>query len=193
MDSQGLAHKKYLVVDSNLYREDFIKLYQKCFSEPPYNEDWSYESVAELWDQHISNGLIGICLSEGSVIGFVTGYQASMKITDDIDQLLTETSNSGKSLDFDLETTVYVSELAVSMEYRRQGIAKIMTEHLFEGFKKRSMTHYFMRADLTNAHSVPLFVKYFGGKQMDLIVTTTENEILAGSTSLEKGYWYGEL
>jgi ribosomal protein S18 acetylase RimI-like enzyme len=171
---------EYIVVNSNLYREDFINLYQTCFKEPPYNENWSYETVAELWDDQKAGGIIVLCLTNNNVIGFATAYQASLKTTNDIDQFLSEIKEQDKLVPFDLETTIYVSELAVSSQYRRQGIAKLLIECLFAEFKKNEMIQYFMRADLTGAHSVPLFVKYFGGKQMDIIVTTTDTEAMIG-------------
>ena len=187
---------EYIIIDNNnidLCRDGFIKLYQESFSEPPYNETWSYETVLDTWNVHLNNGLIVVCLFNDIVIGFVCGYQAKLKVTKDIDQMTNKLESTNKLLDFDLDKTIYVSELAVMKEHRGRGIAKTLVAILFNEFKKNGMIHYFMRSDLNNSQSAPLFIRYFNGKQMDITVENSSAEILANSASAEKGFWYGPL
>jgi ribosomal protein S18 acetylase RimI-like enzyme len=184
----------YVLINSDnasFYREDFIKLYQKCFSEEPYFETWNYDDVLEIWDSHIQKGIIIVCVSKQNVIGFILGHKANNDATSDVSEMLTQLGNM--KLDIELDKTIYISELAVSSDHRRCGIAKELVNNLFTEAKKLNLSTYLMRSDLKNSKSSPLFIKYFNGQQLDICLNNSLHEELANSASLQKGMWWGPI
>ena len=179
--------------NAHLYQDKCIELYQRCFKEPPYNEDWPYNTVLEIWKLHRDSGHIVTYQIDDKLVGFIYGYRAGLKINDDIDQMMKEVTTADISLDFDLNDTMYISELAVMKEHRRKGIARALADHLFKISKTNAMTHYLLRSDLNNSQSAPLFIKYYNGKQLDIVTGNDLSEISVNSASEEKGHWYGPL
>jgi ribosomal protein S18 acetylase RimI-like enzyme len=174
------------VDSSHQYKDQFIALYQDSFKEPPYCENWSYEDVEVTWCDHVSQGMVVVCVdATDRVIGFVCGYMGHLRVTDAVEQVESQLSN------FNLEKTLYVSELAVAREHRRKGFANAMVDCMFGEFKKQGATHYFLRSDLNNSVSAPLFIKYYNGKKMDIVAS--KSDACNFSASKEKGFWCGPL
>lgn len=174
-----------------IYQDQFIKLYQQCFSEPPYCENWSYADVLDTYITHVDKGSVIVCMANpDQLIGFMCAYESVTKLTDDIDQMLAHHTGI---LEFDLNKSIYVSEMAVDPNFRGKGIARALTVATFDVYKSRGLTHYFMRSDLSESKSAPLFIKYFNGSPTAVIVPNTDDEVAAGSQSSAKGFWYGPL
>ncbi len=153
----------YVIVDDSngdLYRDSVIKLYQESFREEPYFESCPYSDVLHIWNSHLSKGSIIVCVLDQNVIGFVFGHQAKLS-TDDIIKMLNK---------FDLNKTIYVSELAVC-DYFGEIIARTLVDNLFSEAKKKNQTHYCVGSDIKNSIT----------------------EMISGSELIGDDLWYGPL
>lgn len=95
------------------------KLYQECFSEPPYREYFSPGQVWNIMATYIKYGLLFI---NQNPAGQVTGFVASVPL-----KIEPEVLALAKPFGFGDEQDWYAADLGVAKSSRRQGLGRKLT------------------------------------------------------------------
>ncbi|MDO5561590.1 MAG: GNAT family N-acetyltransferase [bacterium] len=96
------------------YQGQLDKLYQQCFSEPPYCEYFSPGKVWEIMTSYIKHGVFFISHDQA---GQATGFVASIPLKDEPEVLAL-----AKPFGFNEEEDWYAADLGVAKSARRQGL-----------------------------------------------------------------------
>lgn len=195
MDKQNF---KLVEVDNNnkdKYLSKFIDLYISAFSEPPYFEKYSRDWVIKnVWLPHLKYGKIILAVnSDDQVLGLsccinVMQIPGDAKGNDGVKDFFIK-----NSLPFDLESTCYMSEIAVDKRFRRQGVGMALIQARINWAKNQNMNFYVMRTDSQNLNSINLYKKMGAKVIKDLIQDVSDLAAEVSSASTERIIIYGKI
>ena len=96
--------------------DDIIALYIACFNAPEKNENWTYHSAKEYFQQRITEGsfFLGIRENNSLVAVLCAGYAKKSFIRND--------------LDIKLDASLYISLVAVEKKHQGKGLGKQLLE-----------------------------------------------------------------
>jgi ribosomal protein S18 acetylase RimI-like enzyme len=105
-----------------------IPLYQTCFKEKPYEEEWDAETVASMFDFYCA-ATCYVAIYRDLVVGFCCGN--AFHLLEGADKELYDfMMKADTELPFSLKSTFYISELGVAGEYRMLHIGSQMVSIL---------------------------------------------------------------
>jgi ribosomal protein S18 acetylase RimI-like enzyme len=132
---------------NNGFANGLINLYQKIFSEPPYNEFFTDEEVRILLTSYLEEGVLFLKYVEQEVVGFSAAvpfiksliFQATINDIDGKSTVFT-IDFLEKKLGFASNNTWYLADLGVKQNYRSQGFGSELTSSLFQVLKTGTTT-----------------------------------------------------
>ncbi len=162
----------------------FATVYKEAFGGPPYFETYTDEDIcSHVWEPHISECVIVAEAPE--VVGLSCCHAILAPTEPNIrDFLLTQ------ELPFDPHEGIYMSELAVRSEERRNGLGLALVQARFVWAKKRGFRFYLMRTAASGSNSARLY-RRLGAKQTSFMQNVSGNDIVTAST--ERIFLWGEL
>ncbi|HAZ17110.1 MAG: hypothetical protein A3H59_01340 [Candidatus Jacksonbacteria bacterium RIFCSPLOWO2_02_FULL_43_9] len=164
------------------HRKGFVDLYKEAFGEAPYFETYDEEDIIrDVWNPHLIDGCIVLATDDMEVIGL--GCALSVHKASEIHTFLC----SLPSLPFPIETTVYISELAVNKKYRRHGIGTRLVSAMLDWARRNGFTHYVMRTASEGSNSIGLF-RRLGACDIPQGIQHLQN---VNSASISRVYLYG--
>lgn len=178
------------------YLDGFVDVYIQAFGGPPYCEKFESKWVREyVWNKHIDNGCIIIAKNgDNNVIGLCCAISFECISGDDPNISVKEfLSGHSNHLPFELESSCLISELAVSLDYRRMGIAKLMLEELYRWMKESCYKNYAARTAGISSNSKQLLLKLGAKLLMGIKQELKEHVEGIESQSKERIYLYGEV
>lgn len=126
-----------------------IRVYQKAFAEPPWNEIWSDDQVIEdmrfAFSQKDSFALVAE-EKKDQLAGFTWGYLLPLEKFPFLQGRVKESSS-------------YMDEVAVSKETRRKGIGSLLCQAYIEKVAEQGIQEIVLRTDQRNTASMALFQK----------------------------------
>lgn len=140
--------KGFIVIDNDKLGKDrdirlnIADLYAKIYSAAPWYEKWTRESaLAELDEVKEKQGFVGVLASlEDKLIGFSWGYDIPLENTSRVDfdkirrELLTK--------NLDLNKAFYAAETGVELDFRRQGIGRLLVKERLRATKGKEFILY---------------------------------------------------
>ena len=175
------------IVDSNdSARVGFAKTYKEVFAEKPYFENFEIEDIDQnVWLPHIGHCIVVVENNFREVVGFGCAHPFLADTEPSIRDFLV-----AQKLPFDSSKTIFMSELAVRKEFRRQGIgAKIITARLEWG-QKNGYTNFCMRTAEHKSNSRSIYEK-IGAKQAPFIQDVSNGKI--DTSSKQRVYLWGKI
>ena len=99
--------------------EKFASLYKSCFAEAPYFEDYDSEWVVRnVYDAHIRDGCIVVALQGSDLVGMACSKSMGLYKESSPYRYLANQD----VLPFNLDSSLFVTELAVLPRVRNRGI-----------------------------------------------------------------------
>lgn len=161
--------------DDDSLSQGFANVYASAFAEAPYFEKYENSWIIEnVWTPHKQHCIFIAMDSEG-----VSGLGCAHPIDSDLSSVgkfLLEISESGQELPFPINTTLYMSELAVLSQYRKNGLGRKLVEARLEWGKEAGFTHYCMRTAANGSNSRRLY-ESFGARQAEFIQSVADETV----------------
>jgi succinylglutamate desuccinylase/ribosomal protein S18 acetylase RimI-like enzyme len=159
-----------VVDDKNkeIYKEGFIKVYQKVFSESPYFEKWTFNEVSDIFDKLTSNHSVCLVLvtKENNKVVGLSGSLVLGSCSEELQNILTPVF--GKNV-------LYNAELAILEEHRHQGFAKDMINKRIEIAINDGFDYICMRTVKDNSMSQRIY-ESFGFTVLDDITQSVSQD-----------------
>lgn len=137
--------------------KDFAEVYANCFADPPYCETYDPEwIIAHVYNPHIAHGRVAVALKEGTMIGF----SCAMMLHADTSACYYKYLSAQENLPFEIDKSMFVTELAVLSEYRRKGLGTALAKHMM--CSKGSLHQYdhcVTRTAHQGSNSIGIFTK----------------------------------
>lgn len=178
--------------------QQFIDLYKNVFAGAPYFEeyedDWVYEFV---WQYHLLKGCIFLAFDEeDSLVGMGCAVgldKVSLATIDsDKDPLYQAKSFLIENALFDVNRTIYMSEIAVLPEFRRQGTGtRLIIKRWLWGFSQNYL-YYAMRTAAKSSNSYKIYER-LGAEPLAVIQDISDYAQSIKSASDQRIYLYGIL
>jgi len=168
----------------------FVSVYQEAFSGPPWYETHPTEHVQKnVWNEHLPYCII-LAVSGDEVIGIGCAHPtlAEMGTNGGVKEFL---EANRELVPFPLETTLYMSELAVLEPYREKGIGQELTKARWHWGRTNGMTHYAMRTAESGSLSKLLYEK-LGAQVVESLVQDVSDATIQ-SASDRRIYMWGKL
>ena len=176
----------------NEFKEGFIEVFKKAFAGAPYFESYqNSEVVSSAWDPHLNKGCIYLAANKGRIIGL--GCCLPLNKIDEADPNISalESLLSFPKLPFTLESTCYMSELAVLPEYRNFGIGTELIKKRLSWAKENNLNYYVMRTAAKNSNSLGLYLN-LGAKIISDLEQDVSN-IGVISASKKRIFLFGQI
>ncbi|CAA6802642.1 MAG: Unknown protein [uncultured Sulfurovum sp.] len=142
-----------------LYKNDYIKIYQNIFAQSPYFEIFTDEEVEEVYQLTLLNATISLLAIENNqIIGFALGIKLSIHHDEKFKILANQY--------FDLDKVLYNAELGVLPEYRNMGIGNKLIQKRLSFAKDIGYKIVCMRTKKEGSMSISLYQK-LGFKILD--------------------------
>lgn len=170
-------------------RAGFVEVYKAAFAEAPYFEEYDNDWITtNVWNTHLSHILIVAKIND-QIAGLGCAHPVLEEMST-VGTFLEEKERDGTKIPFPLETTIYMSELAVSGKFRKHGIGSKLIKLRHEKAKEIGFSHYCMRtaADGSNSRSI-----YESMGAQSLPFTQPVNDEGIDSQSESRIILYGEL
>lgn len=148
-----------------------ILLYIKIFSEAPYFEDFEMEEVKNDFNNYLNNGCILLAVDNNETVGFLCWENNK-----ELEHL---TRRNLENWGINNETDIYISELGVHSEFRKNGIAKNLMNKFMEINKDKNM---YLRTGIKNNDHVINFYRSFNFITTDVTEDVWSNRIDVGMT-----------
>ncbi len=186
---------KFLLVTrkhSLIYLPGFIQVYKEVFAGPPYFEVYSDDQVEQtVWHNHLTKGCIFLALDKTKVVGLGCSIPLNNikpgEPNRDVYDFLSEAPN----LPFSLGDTCYMSEVAVLLDYRNQGIGRELVRRRLSWAKKQGINNYVMRTASEGSNSLGIYLK-LGAKEINGLKQDI-SEVGIESASKYRIYLYGMI
>ncbi len=128
-------------------------VYQACFADPPYCEDFSVELVATIWTDFLRfNGLVFVAYVGQTLVGFSAGH--GLEFDTAITELLKQ-----QLIPIDAGRTVYMAELGVKHAWRGQDIGERLIDIRLAEIDATQYHWVLMRTSVENLKSTSLYQK----------------------------------
>lgn len=114
--------------------DELVDIYVEAFKGAPWFEDWSRDSALDCLRDQLINGDLLVEVRNASIVGMAIGV--AMKTYTGYQDLI----NYGASLD-----DYYISEIAVSKNWRGHGIGKKLTSAIAEYGHRKNHPHVTLR------------------------------------------------
>jgi ribosomal protein S18 acetylase RimI-like enzyme len=125
--------------------QEFSRVYAACFSEEPYLEQYEEEWVTEhIYSKHVDCGCVLVALKNAQLVGLACAKPMRMYTESSPYRYL----SGYASLPFELDRSLYMTELAVLPEVRRRGIGTALVT-LMQSWGK---VHQYEAAVVRTAH-----------------------------------------
>ncbi|MFN3188652.1 MAG: GNAT family N-acetyltransferase [Candidatus Paceibacteria bacterium] len=162
-------------------RSGFANLYQVAFAEAPYFETYSVDEVVNnVWNPHIDGQhCVIVATLDGAVVGLGCAHSAQDKLST-IGVFLAEKAAENQTVPFNLESTVYMSELAVGPHARKHGIGTELVKRRMDWARKSGFTHYCMRTAAVGSNSRMLYER-LGAKIAPFVQSITSEGVVSSS------------
>lgn len=135
--------------------DEFSEVYATCFAGPPYFEKYENGWIKEhVYDQHIKHGRIAVALKDSKVIGFTCAKLLHV----DKNACYYKHLSRQENLPFDLERSIFITELAVLPEFRNKGLGTALAKHMM---CNRSGLHQYDHCITRTAHQGSNSLKIF--------------------------------
>lgn len=169
--------------------QQFVQLYKKCFAEAPYFESYEDDWVRkEVCEKNMQLGCIFGAFSADVLIGFgcaliLNQYRDSSpyRYLEDV-----------RSLSFDLNDSVYMSELGVASDMRRHGVGMQLVQARLNWARGRGFSSFVMRTAGSGSNSLRMYkrlgAQLISGRQN---VCNVDDEVKTESS--ERIYLWGAL
>lgn len=154
------------------YKNNYIELYKKIFSQAPYFEIFTDEEVAEVYRLSLLDSSISLlAIKDNKIIGFALGIKLSIHNDDKFKTLV------GKH--FNINKVLYNAELGVLPEYRGLGIGGKLIDERMLFAKKMGYEIICMRTKKEGSMSISLYQK-LGFKILEGVeeISSTKKSIL---------------
>ena len=173
--------------------DGFIKVYREAFAGHPYYEEYTVDQARAVWDEHFQHGRIILAKHGGKVIGLGCSVALS-KAPQDVQDFLADMKVKGYLPDdFTPDAAWYMSELAVSEEYRNQGIAYELVRHRLIDVSHGRSAYYVMRTDSMESNSMHLYLRV-GAETIPELQDVSDGDQVKenGSKSTVRIYLFGK-
>jgi ribosomal protein S18 acetylase RimI-like enzyme len=127
--------------------DGIIKVYQKAFAEPPWNETWNDKQVLEsmLFNLSARKPIMLVAESENKIIGLTWGCGIPIEKFPFLANRIA------------LESTSYVAEVAVDGNYRKEGVGKSLTRGYMKLASRDGIQKIVLRTDKSNIAAMALY------------------------------------
>ena len=156
-----------------LQQEGLPELYKDVFGKPPYNESFTDDEIAEIFEQYLQHGKLFLAKDTGRVIGF--GASVPLVQEPVIEEILHDK--------LDTSVTWYMADLGVNEEYRKNGIGKMLVQKRIDAAPDGSIL--VMRTSINNLASQSIY-KSLGFVQVSDAYQFVEQARQDGSTATDK-------
>jgi ribosomal protein S18 acetylase RimI-like enzyme len=138
----------------NISSEDIdgiVRLYQRAFSEPPWNEIWGRKAVIE--DLKFAMCRVGVVAlladveQTDQIAGFTWGYKLPVSKFPFLKEYWSA----------NMQMVWYIDEVAVDVAYRRKGVGKLLTKSLEVEVALLGAKSICLRTDISNPASMGLY------------------------------------
>lgn len=162
----------------------FATVYREAFGGPPYFETYTDEGIRkDVWEPHLSECVI--VAEAPKVIGLACCHAILAPTEPSIrDFLLTQ------ALPFDPREGIYMSELAVLSEERRNGVGQALIQARFAWAKEQGFRFYLLRTAASGSNSERMY-RRMGAKQTNFTQNMGRGGIATAST--ERIFLWGEI
>jgi len=165
----------------------FIDVYQEAFLEPPWEEHHRAYSVhRKVWLSHLPHCLV-IALNQVDVIGLGCAHPVLAEVS--TGGMVKEFLEANReTAPFPLKQTIYMSELAVEKNHRKQGVGNSLIDAREDWARANGFTHYAMRTAQVGSKSAQLYLNR-GARLAEGLVQIVEDD----TASPTRVYYWGEL
>lgn len=143
------------------YRSKLIELYSFSFTEGEHAQHISIDEIEKLLDDRMKIGFGLMAIQKKNVIGVVLWF--SLKNDTDFP--------FDKHKDINPAKTIYITDLMVDAQYRRQGVAQELLKHFFKSSQVKHYDDVVIRVWDKNIQAVSLYNK-LGFKEIDTFFQT---------------------
>jgi GNAT superfamily N-acetyltransferase len=161
--------------DDDTHAQGFADVYMSAFAEAPYFETYEASWVIEnVWTPHKQH-----CIFVTTDDGIVSGLGCAHPIEDTLSpvgEFLLQISKSGQELPFPMSSTLYMSELAVLAQYRKQGLGRELIKARLAWGREAGFTHYCMRTAENGSNSRTLY-ESLGAKRANFVQSVADENI----------------
>lgn len=162
----------------------FAAVYKEAFGGPPYFETYTDKQVWEdVWEPHVSECVIVAETSQ--VVGLACCHAILAPTEPSIRSFLLT-----QMLPFDLREGIYMSELAVRMEERQQGLGEALIHARFRWAKMQGFRFYLLRTAANGSNSQRLYER-LGARRTSFTQNVAQGGIATAST--ERIFLWGEI
>ncbi len=174
--------RKFAVLHANNADErtaaGFAAVYQSAFAEAPYFETYEIPWVLEhVWNAHQPHCIMVANLGN-QVIGLGCAHTVLSTVST-IGEFLQ--SQNAADVPFPLETTLYMSELAVLRDFRGLGVGKALVQARIAWAREHGFTHYCMRTAAIGSNSRKLYESL--GAKVAPIIQDVQGEAIESQSS----------
>lgn len=153
----------------------FATIYKEAFGGPPYFETYTDEQIREdVWKPHIPECVIVAETSQ--VVGLACCHAILAPTEPGIRSFLLT-----QKLPFDPHEGIYMSELAVRMEERHQGLGEALIYARFRWAKAQGFRFYLLRTAATGSNSQRLYER-LGARDAGFTQNVAQDGIVTAST-----------
>ena len=169
----------------------FLDTYKKAFAGPPYFERYDDEWIIEnVWNNHIDHGCVIVAFYKGKIVGL--GCCIELNAIPDDDPNVEVRDFLREKSEFDINSTCYMSELAVLPEFRSNGLGTSLICRRFQWSKENGMKSYVMRTAVLNSNSEQIYLD-LGARTADFIQDVSEHADEVHSSSTQRKFLYNYL
>lgn len=170
----------------------FIHVYQEAFREDPWNEHHPAVDVhRKVLAKHLPHCAL-VALVDDQVVALAGAYPV-MADLDGANVIKDFLVANRRIIPFDLERTIYMSELAVLPTHRRQGLGLALTNARFDWARQQGFEAFLMRTAEEGSLSKELYDnKIPAAFEIDGLVQDVSNEAVK-SASARRIYIGGRL
>lgn len=143
--------------------DDIVRIFKEAFSEPPYFESYTdSEVMSKIVLPHINHWL-AVAELDGVVIGMIAARATTSPESEEECGYLMQ-----QNLPFDLETSVYCSELAVDPNVRKGGLGSKLTAATLAWGVSEGFETFICRTDSDGSNSIRLLER-IGWQRLPLV------------------------
>lgn len=155
-------------ISENVSYEDFKNIY-KVFGEKPYEEKYTEEDFKEIYEEYLKKGKIYGAYVDERLVGIIA---------------ITYGAKKGQPVNYEGKEVVYLSDVAVDSEYRKQGLGtKLMAYVVAEG-KIEGKNVIYMRTLKEGSMSASI-AKKIGFTQIEGVYQEVETESIYGTKQIK--------
>ena len=155
-------------ISENVSYEDFKNIY-KVFGEKPYEEKYTEEDFKEIYEEYLKKGKIYGAYVDERLVGIIA---------------ITYGAKKGQPVNYEGKEVVYLSDVAVDSEYRKQGLGtKLMAYVVAEG-KIEGKNVIYMRTLKEESMSASI-AKKIGFTQIEGAYQEVETESIYGTKQIK--------